>query len=495
MASQSETLPLTDHVQRALAELRAQSEPTLDNLAQETREDLERLVSAGAALEALISGNDDMDEATRRHDIMNVLGAMRGYAEFLIEDLEANFPSITSALERVLKSVAAASSGGKGGDSGSASASTPPEAVLADLTGTILAVDDNADNRELLTRYLERSGHDVVVASSGMEALARLADRPVDLVLLDLIMPGMDGNEVLKRLKENPELRSIPVIVISGRQDMEGIIECIEAGADDYLFKPFNPVLLQARIKAGLERKRWHDTEEKYRRQLERNEKFIRATFGRYVSDEIVDNLLEEPEGLKLGGDLREVTMLMSDIRQFSTICERLEADQVMRMLNNYLGVMTEIIIGHQGTIDEFIGDAILAIFGAPIQRTDDADRAVQCALDMQHAMIDINRSNRKAGLPEISMGIGVNTGDVITGNIGSEKRSKYGVVGHHVNLTARIESHTSGGDILISSSTLDKMKLPVQLGRQLQERVKGIAEPVTMHAVLPTVQEKSNVS
>jgi class 3 adenylate cyclase len=156
-----------------------------------------------------------------------------------------------------------------------------------------------------------------------------------------------------------------------------------------------------------------------------------------------------------------------------------------MRMLNNYLGTMSEIIMSHQGTIDEFIGDAILAIFGAPITRIDDADRAVSCALEMQEAMIDINRDNARAGLPEISMGIGVNTGAVIAGNIGSEKRSKYGVVGHHVNLTARIESQTAGGDVLISKSTLDKLQIIVELGAEAQVNVKGIAEPVSMYRVL----------
>jgi class 3 adenylate cyclase/CheY-like chemotaxis protein len=493
-------LPFTDHVLRALSELRAQCGSTLENLDSEQREDFDRLMSAGAALEVLVS-EDTVPGDDHRHDVLNVLGAMRGYAELLAEDLENLYPALGSALERIVKAVVSASSlgpgsgkSGNGGKSNGNGALTASDKLVdADITGTILAVDDNADNRELLTRYLERSGHEVVVASSGTEALARLADRPVDVMLLDLIMPGMDGNQVLRRLKEDPALRSIPVIVISGRQDMDGIIECIEAGADDYLFKPFNPVLLQARIKAGLERKRWMDTEEKVRKQLERNEKFIRATFGRYVSDEIVNNLLEEPEGLKLGGDLREVTILMSDVREFSTICEQLEPDQVMRMLNTYLGTMTDIIIGHQGTIDEFIGDAILAIFGAPVGRDDDADRAVQCALDMQQAMIDINRSNRKAGLPEISMGIGVNTGAVIAGNIGSEKRSKYGVVGHHVNLTARIESETAGGEILISNSTLESLKLPLELGRKKQAQVKGIKEAVTMHQVLSRTAEKSS--
>ena len=490
MSPEDEAQPFTNHVTRTLAELRDTAGAIAAELSTEQRADMERLFAANAALDELLA-NRDLAEDTRRHDIFNVLGAMRGYAEMLAEDLAERFPTAADMLERVVKAVTVATQADTA-KSPSADTRTIPN---SDMQGTILAVDDNADNRELLTRYLQRSGHQVIVAASGMEALARLADRQVDVVLLDLIMPGMDGNQVLRRLKESEDLRSIPVIVISGRQDLEGILDCIEAGADDYLFKPFNPVLLQARIKAGLERKRWHDKEEKYRRQLERNEKFIRATFGRYVSDEIVENLLEEPEGLKLGGDLRQVTMLMSDIREFSSLCERLTPEQVMKMLNNYLGVMTDIILRHQGTIDEFIGDAILAIFGAPVQRDDDADRAVQCALDMQRAMIDINRENRRAGLPEISMGIGVNTGDVITGNIGSEKRSKYGVVGHHVNLTARIESQTAGGDILISDSTLDNLALPVEMGDSLEVQVKGIHDPVTMHRIIDNRQSKSRAS
>jgi len=476
--SQIASNPWTDHVFKAMAELRAQSSSADTNLDDSQREDLDRLVSASAALEALLS-DENIEAETRQHDVLNVLGAMRGYAELLLEDIGNLFPQLQASLQRVLKAVASASDGSmRAGEAGE-------EDLSADIAGTILAVDDSADNRDLLSRYLSRAGHEVLTASSGEEALELLENSPVDLVLLDLIMPGMDGSEVLTRIKENAALRALPVIVISGRQDMEGIIECIEAGADDYLFKPFNRVLLHARIKAGMERKRWHDREEQYREQLERNQQFIRATFGRYVSDEVVASLLEEPEGLKLGGDLREVTILMSDIRQFSTICENLAPGQVMRMLNNYLGTMSEIIMSHQGTIDEFIGDAILAIFGAPVTRVDDADRAVLCALEMQQAMIDINRDNTRAGLPEISMGIGVNTGAVIAGNIGSEKRSKYGVVGHHVNLTARIESQTAGGDVLISSSTLEKLTIPVELGEQAEVSVKGIYEPVLLYQVI----------
>jgi class 3 adenylate cyclase len=467
-----------------MAELRDLSSQTSEALEAEQREDLGRLISASASLETLL--NDSAPDASNlEHDTRNILGAIRGYAELILEDLGDSVPQLQASLQRMLKAVASAN-----GETQSSTIRPPRSGGGA--TATVLAVDDSADNRELLRRYLAREGHTVLTASSGAEALEILQREAVDVVLLDLIMPGMDGSEVLKTIKENSAWRAIPVIVISGRQDMDGIIACIEAGADDYLFKPFNQVLLQARITAGLERKRWHDREEQYREQLERNEQFIRATFGRYVSDEVVANLLENPEGLKLGGDLREVTILMSDIRAFSTICERLPPDQVMKMLNNYLGTMSEIIMGHQGTIDEFIGDAILAIFGAPISRPDDADRAVRCALDMQQAMNDINRDNLEAGLPEISMGIGVNTGAVIAGNIGSEKRSKYGVVGHHVNLTARIESQTAGGEVLISETTRDKLNLAFVIGEEKQVRVKGIKEPVSIYQVLGNGEDAS---
>jgi len=290
---------------------------------------------------------------------------------------------------------------------------------------------------------------------------------------------------VLRRIKEHPDWRATPVIVISGSQDMDGIIKCIEAGADDYLFKPFNPVLLQARIKAGIERKRWHDREEQYRQQLERNEKFIRATFGRYLSDEIVTDILERPEGLELGGDLRRVSIMMSDIRGFTTLSENLAPAQVVTLLNRYLGAMTDIIMAHHGTIDEFIGDAILAVFGAPQHRDDDADRAVNCALAMQAAMVELNVLNEAEGFPAIHTGIAINTGDVIAGNIGSERRSKYGFVGHPMNVTSRIEDITRGGEILISDSTLNSLKGDFIVGRSETINVKGIDETIVVHQIV----------
>jgi len=189
-----------------------------------------------------------MELERRQHDVRNVLGAMRGYAELLLEELGNLFPNLRASLERVLKAVASATD--------DESRTLHPEPKPSDgPTGAVLAVDDSADNRDLLARYLTREGHAALPAASGAEALALLERNPVDLVLLDLIMPGMDGGEVLRRIKDNDAWRAIPVIVISGRQDMEGIISCIEAGADDYLAKPFSFAELQARLEAMLRRR------------------------------------------------------------------------------------------------------------------------------------------------------------------------------------------------------------------------------------------------
>lgn len=445
-------------------------------VSEPTTEDLDALQTALAKLaNCLVSHRSD-----KHHDLMNLIGAVRGYCEMLEESSAELHPELERALRQLLNSATTADSPSPRQDM----------ALQSDAPGMILAVDDMPENRDLVSRLLSRSGHTVVTAESGEEALELLTTLAVDVVLLDLMMPGIGGAEVLKRLKQNERLRATPVIMISGRQDMDQIVACIQQGADDYLLKPFNPVLLQARIAAGIERKRWHDREEQYRQQLERSERFIRSTFGRYLSDDIVDELLENPEGLELGGDLREVTIMMSDIRGFTTLSEHLTPQQVMRLLNRYLGRMTEVILEHGGTIDEFLGDAVLAVFGAPRRRDDDAQRALHCALEMQAAMADINRANREDGLPALQMAIALNTGPVVAGNIGSERRAKYGFVGHHMNVTSRIEDHAQRGEILAALSTLTAAGGDFQLGEQRELQAKGIEEPVIVYPVLAAPRE-----
>jgi adenylate cyclase len=221
------------------------------------------------------------------------------------------------------------------------------------------------------------------------------------------------------------------------------------------------------------------------REQLERRNRFIRETFGRYTSDEIVGVLLDVPEGLNLGGEKREITLLMSDLRGFTALVERLEPTVVVTMLNHYLSAMVEIIQRQGGTVDEIIGDAIFVLFGAPLVMPDAAQRAVLCALEMQKEMREVNEHNLEEGWPEIEMGIALHTGEVVVGNIGSTKRSKYGVVGQAVNLTARIESFTVGGQILVSPALISAVGQGLILGDEVEVRAKGMREPLRCRDLL----------
>jgi adenylate cyclase len=218
--------------------------------------------------------------------------------------------------------------------------------------------------------------------------------------------------------------------------------------------------------------------------ELERRNQFIRKIFGRYTSDEVVEALLDVPDGLKLGGEEREVTILMSDLRGFTAMAARLTPQEVIGCLNLYLESMVEVITRYQGTIDEIIGDAILVIFGAPMPCGEHAAKAVACGLAMQLAMPDVNRRLVGQGAPELEMGIGIHTGPVIVGNIGSSRRTKYAAVGSNVNLAGRIESFTTGGQLLISENTREKIKTPLQTFGQFRVEPKGATRSVRLYEV-----------
>ncbi|MEH2137570.1 CHASE2 domain-containing protein [Nostoc sp.] len=210
----------------------------------------------------------------------------------------------------------------------------------------------------------------------------------------------------------------------------------------------------------------------------------IRKTFGRYLTDEVVANLLENPEGLKLGGERKKITILTSDLRGFTATAERLSAEEVIKIINLYLGYMADVITQYHGTIDEFMGDGILVLFGAPITREDDPTRAIACAVAMQLAMEPVNKKIQQMGLPKLEMGIGINTAEVVVGNIGSEKRTKYGIIGNQVNLTYRIESYTVGGQIFISESTIKEAGSIIKLIGHKEVQAKGVKEPIKIYEV-----------
>ncbi|MGE0130549.1 MAG: adenylate/guanylate cyclase domain-containing protein [Blastocatellales bacterium] len=479
--------------------------------------DLEKIQAAGERLLKTVNEILSPDQAEEsqaeagggnhgvrlRHEMRTPLTGSIGYSEMLIElAADAGLENFVADLERIRAAgftlltllddaVQWKEAGHEDSSAALAEKSLPSMALAASHApeghtveverGRLLVVDDSPINCDVLSRRLQRLGHTVTVAGDGLQALALMREQPFDLVLLDIMMPEMNGYEALQRMKADSALRDLPVIMISALYELDSVAKCIELGAADYLPKPFNPVLLKARVDACLEKKRFRDKEIAYQQELQRLNGFIRKTFGRYTSDALVDRLLESEEGLNLGGQTCEVTILMSDLRGFTAVAERLTPPQVVTLLNIYLGVMTEVIMRYEGMINEFIGDAIFVIFGAPIWRPDHAERAVACATAMQLAMAEVNEQNRAAGLPEIAMGIGINTGEVVAGNIGSSRRAKYGVIGSQVNLTARIESYTLGGQILISEATRLAANCDLRIEDQMAVESKGVKGPTSV--------------
>jgi len=342
---------------------------------------------------------------------------------------------------------------------------------------TVLLVDDQMIIGEAVRRMLaDEKDIDFHYCQDATQAI-KMAERISPTVILqDLVMPEIEGLTLARYFRANEATRDVPLIVLSSKEEPVTKARAFALGANDYVVKLPDRLELLARI-------RYHS--KGYINLLERNEayKFIRDTFGRFLSDDIVDSILD-PERLKLGGKKERITVMMSDLRGFTAMSERLPAENVVSIINNYLGTMTEIIMKYRGTIDEFIGDSILALFGAPILREDDAKRAVACAVEMQTAMEKVNEWNRNAGYPEVLQGIGINTGDLVVGIIGSEKRFKYGVVGRNVNLASRIESYTLGGQILISSSTLADCGPIVRIDNQMDVLPKGFKDTITIYEV-----------
>lgn len=348
----------------------------------------------------------------------------------------------------------------------------------------ILVVDDNEMNRDLLSRRLTKKGFEVALAESGEAALAWLEANACDLVLLDIMMPGMSGMDVLDRLRETRNVSELPVIMATAKGEQADIVDALRRGANDYVTKPLEFPVVLARVQTQLELKTANDRIRTLAAEVERRNVFIRSVFGRYLTDEVAETLLESPEALAMGGERREVSILLADLRGFTSFSAHRDPQDVMRVVNNFLSKMTDVIIAHGGTIDEFIGDAILALFGAPRPLQDHAQRAVACAAAMQQAMDEVNRENIANGLPEVAIGIGINTGEVVVGNIGSERRAKYGVVGHNVNMAARIEAYTEGGQILISENSRNACGPGLQVNREIRVLPKGFDREIAIYDV-----------
>lgn len=345
------------------------------------------------------------------------------------------------------------------------------------LAQKILLVDDTPINIQMLHQVLKGEGYQLLMARSAEDALRIAREEHPDLILLDIVMPEVDGFEACRRLKGDPKTCDAVIIFMSSLSETDSKVKGLEVGAVDYITKPFEPAEVIARVNT-------HLTVQRLQRDLTRKNEFIRSVFGRFVSEQVAQRVLDSPEGLDLGGEEREVTILMSDLRGFTSIVNRRTPKEVLGLLNFYLESMVEVIERYDGTLIEILGDSCLVMFGAPLVQADHADRAVASALAMQLAMRDVNRVALEQGWPLLEMGIGIHTGPCVVGNIGSQRRSKYTAVGTTVNLAGRIESATMGGQVLISETTRSRVMAPLQIEGEFCIVPKGVARSLTLSTV-----------
>jgi adenylate cyclase len=337
--------------------------------------------------------------------------------------------------------------------------------------GTILLADDNRMNRLLLGRGLEQQGHTVVFAEHGGEALDLLRRQQFDLMLLDVLMPELDGYQVLDELTRDADLRDIPVIMTSALDEIDSVVKCLEMGAEDYLTKPINPVLLNARISSSLEKKRLRDQQ--------------RELFSKFATKEVADDLLTS--GFSLGGKHVEASAMFSDIRSFTTIAEAREPAETIELLNDYYTLMMDAIGSERGIVNQMVGDGLMAIFGAPLPSEDHAQRAVLAARQMVELIRLFNEEQAARGRVQIEIGIGIASGHVIAGYTGTLHRATYTCVGDTVNVAARLESHTKelNRPVLIDENTRRGLDDGIAVEAQGEVVMKGKTEPINVYAVL----------
>ena len=337
--------------------------------------------------------------------------------------------------------------------------------------GTILIADDNRVNRLLLARGLEQEGHTIVFAEHGREALDLLRrQQGFDLMLLDVLMPELDGYQVLAELKDDPHLRDIPVIVTSALDELDSVVRCLEMGAEDYLTKPVNPVLLNARINASLEKKRLRDQQ--------------RELVSKFATKEVADDLLTS--GFSLGGQYVDASAMFCDIRSFTTIVEAREPVETIELLNDYFTLVMDAIGGEGGIVNQMVGDGLMAIFGAPLPRDGHRQRAVVAARRMVELIRLFNDEQARQDKMQIEIGIGIASGQVVAGYTGTSHRATYTCVGDTVNVAARLESHTKvvNRPILIDEHTRRGLDDAIAVEAHGELMLKGKTQPVNVFAV-----------
>lgn len=353
----------------------------------------------------------------------------------------------------------------------------PPPCEPGEIRGRLLIADDDEENRLILDRLLSPCGFDIVFAVNGREAISQMESHDFDAVLLDIEMPEMNGFEVLESLRTSGHLRHTPVIVVTGLQEESDAVRCIEIGAEDFLSRPIRPALLMARLNASLEKKKLRE-----------------RVFEQHFTPELARELARNPDPMKMQARQAEVSVLFCDIRGFSTISERLGPSQTIDWLSGVMGEFSTIVIELGGVLVDYTGDELMALWGAPNRQPNHAELACRAALEIMDSLPKLNEKWEELVGAETSVGIGVNTGDALVGNVGTHRKFKYGPLGTAVNLASRVQGATKylKTSLLITGETASQ--LPDHFGKRrlCQVVVKNIRKPVDLFELEPPNSRES---
>lgn len=351
----------------------------------------------------------------------------------------------------------------------------------------ILVVDDEADIRDICRQTLSFAGHHVSTAESGEEAVQRLGE-DWDIVITDLVMPGsVNGNELVRRARG---LESADVLVMTSYPALNTAIQAIKTGAFDYLIKPFSLDTLLTAVQRCIEKRqlsRELARERALRAELEqaytmlgRMEK-VRETFGQFVTPEVAEFVLANPEDFWKQGDRKVVTILFADVRRFTPFSARVQPEEAFQALNDVLVRVVEAVQRERGILNKFMGDGLMALFGAPVPNEDHVFAAARAALQARDAVEELSESRRAQNLEPLRIGLGINTGEVMAGCVGSRGRAEYSVIGHPVNLAARLEETAAPGQILVGPETAKHIGSAFELRETAAVSLAGIPEPISM--------------
>jgi adenylate cyclase len=358
------------------------------------------------------------------------------------------------------------------------------------MSNKILIVDDEPFNLDLLEQELADQQYDIERANDGVEALAKIESYAPDVVLLDYMMPNMNGIEVVRRLRESEKHRSLPVILVTAKGSQEDKIRGLDAGADDYVVKPFDSFELLARVRAMMRIKQLHDSLEDFNRSLaDRVAAQVReiermGRLKRYLSPQVADAVLGKDEDGLFKTHRREITVVFLDLRGFTAFADGAEPEEIMDLLRSYHAEMGKLIFKYEGTLERFAGDGIMVFFNDPVPCEDHTARAVRMAIEMLARASELRAGWQKRGY-DLDLGIGLACSYATLGNVGFEGRMDYGAIGNVTNLASRLCDEAKGGQILTNQKTLSKIEDLAVTEEPQEFKLKGFSRPVIAYNIV----------